>query len=567
MFRAIYDSAWHHPILFWLAGAPVLVWLARAAGRAAPPGERWLAWAALVFQIEILLDAWLTAGTLNPVAGSALGGVLAIAFVVLGDLRFFLLLERFARPGVPLGSVLGVAAALSLVVPVASLPARSLWPGNVRALFLSYELAFAAFACAMRWWWLPRRVRGWEGRAGPAPSAAVVGWLERLCLFEIVQYVAWASADIVLLLGGEVGFLLRLVPNVLYYVAFVPFAWLTAPAELRARAGTSTGARARGVGVALVFLAPLAASCRADPPASGRAHGAVSATAAAPSASAGAAASAAAGVAASAARTATTPRGPTLDFLRDGKLAARLDRTELEARAGAETVRLHDPEYGRDKIYRAVPLAPALGAAFEAEPTALAREHFVLRALDGYTVSAEGAHLLEPGGFIAVADAEVAGWEPVGPARASPGPYYIVWREPSQRDGKKYPRPWQLASIEIAAFEAIFPHTIPAGEREGSPARRGFALFRADCLRCHAVNQEGGRVGPDLNVPQNILEYRPEPQIRAFIRDPRTFRYSSMPAHPDLRERDLDDIVAYLRAMKARKHDPLATSPASAPGR
>ena len=167
-----------------------------------------------------------------------------------------------------------------------------------------------------------------------------------------------------------------------------------------------------------------------------------------------------------------------------------------------------------------------------------------------------GERLLEAGAFLAVRDLDRPGWEPIGPQRANPGPAYLIWREPSQVDLETHPRPWQLAVIEIARFEAVFPHTAPTGEPEGSPARRGYAIFTDLCIRCHAVNREGGRVGPELNVPQNITEYRPEAQIRAYIRNPLTFRYTAMPAHPNLGDGDLDGLVAYLRAMAQRKHDP-----------
>jgi cytochrome c1 len=69
------------------------------------------------------------------------------------------------------------------------------------------------------------------------------------------------------------------------------------------------------------------------------------------------------------------------------------------------------------------------------------------------------------------------------------------------------------------------------------------------------VNREGGRVGPELNVPQSIIEYRPEAQIRAYIKNPQSFRYGNMPAHPSMTDAELDDLVAYFRAMKDRKHD------------
>jgi len=105
-------------------------------------------------------------------------------------------------------------------------------------------------------------------------------------------------------------------------------------------------------------------------------------------------------------------------------------------------------------------------------------------------------------------------------------------------------------------FERRHPHTVPLGTAEGSAARRGFALFRRECIMCHAINDEGGKVGPELNVPQSIVEYRPVAQIKAYVRDPSTFRYTTMPAHTHLSDADLDDLIAYFRAMSERKHDP-----------
>jgi mono/diheme cytochrome c family protein len=116
--------------------------------------------------------------------------------------------------------------------------------------------------------------------------------------------------------------------------------------------------------------------------------------------------------------------------------------------------------------------------------------------------------------------------------------------------------------IEVTRFEAAFPHTVPTGEAADSPAMRGFAVFARECVRCHAVNREGGRVGPELNVPQSIVEYRPEAQVRAYIQNPLAFRYGNMPAHPHLTAGDLDGLIAYFRAMSTRKHDPDAARPA-----
>ena len=71
---------------------------------------------------------------------------------------------------------------------------------------------------------------------------------------------------------------------------------------------------------------------------------------------------------------------------------------------------------------------------------------------------------------------------------------------------------------------------------------------------------QGGRVGPDLNVPRSIVEYRPIAQIKAYVKNPASFRYTSMPAHPGLSEADLDALIAYFSAMRARKQDPRSGS-------
>jgi cytochrome c1 len=45
-------------------------------------------------------------------------------------------------------------------------------------------------------------------------------------------------------------------------------------------------------------------------------------------------------------------------------------------------------------------------------------------------------------------------------------------------------------------------------------------------------------------------------QVKAYIRNPATFRYGAMPSHEHLTSDDLDALIAYFQAMKDRKHDP-----------
>jgi mono/diheme cytochrome c family protein len=245
----------------------------------------------------------------------------------------------------------------------------------------------------------------------------------------------------------------------------------------------------------------------------------------------------------------------TLTFVDEGKAPVTIGLKALTQQIPADEVRGWDPYYKKEKRFRALPLKRVLALGFPHKPS-LADEELIFRASDGYAAYFRGALAMEEGAYVAFEDLDIAGWEPIGPQHANPAPFYLVWSKPEQADLEKYPRPWQLAKIEVVRFEVAYPHTKPGDVGPGEPAMLGYGVFRERCFKCHAVNREGGRVGPDLNVPRNILEYRPEEQVRAYVRDPSAFRYGNMPPHPDLTDGQLDALVAYFRAMKERKHDP-----------
>lgn len=250
-----------------------------------------------------------------------------------------------------------------------------------------------------------------------------------------------------------------------------------------------------------------------------------------------------------------------LHFLRPGAAPVVLDAAALAARCGVATIALDDPYYGSRKTFRACPLAAVLALGFGAPVESFAGQTVFFRARDGYAKPAPAALLAEPGGYLALADLDHArgddpGWQPIDRKQVDPGPFYVVWTGAAQADTHRYPWPYQLVEIELAPIERLYPHIAPSGLAAGAPAWAGYALFTGQCIACHAINREGGTVGPELNVPRSIVEYRPAEQIKAYIRDPQSFRYTSMPPHPALSDVDLDALVAYFEAMRERKHDP-----------
>lgn len=248
----------------------------------------------------------------------------------------------------------------------------------------------------------------------------------------------------------------------------------------------------------------------------------------------------------------------SLRFLQPGQAERVVTDSQLRAACEASVVAVDDPYYRDRKRFRAWSFGCVLEQGLGALSPVFAEQEVLLRALDGYTRATRGAVLTEPGAYLAFSDADRAGggFDPIDFREADPAPYFLIWKGAGERNTVRYPWPYQLATIEVVRIEERFPHLVPTGAADGSLPRRGFAVFRESCLQCHAINGEGGRVGPELNVPQSIVDYRPEAQLRAFIRDPQAFRYTQMPANPHLSDADLDALIAYLRHMSGHKYDP-----------
>jgi hypothetical protein len=213
---------------------PALVWL--AAFLFVPIYFRRQTFAmffAAFFTLEIVADAYVSANAPLRVPAVVSWPHLqwvAIAFVILGDFRYFLAIERTIQgPETPVGvgglRVWVTAVALAFIVPVLSVIPQKVWPdvfSNLRMTFLLYEVMFLILALVLRFIVLPRRLHD--------ASAATKRYALRLTEFEIVQYALWASADVVITwIHEDAGFLLRWIPNLMYYVAFVPFATMTMP--------------------------------------------------------------------------------------------------------------------------------------------------------------------------------------------------------------------------------------------------------------------------------------------------------------------------------------------------
>ena len=499
MLQQIYDGAAHLPGVTLLS----VTLLFLIMGRKLP----FMVCFCMFFGWLIALDAWCN-GAWSPIP-EASRGPFEVFFVMVGDWRYFLLVERysgkrFAAPG------WARSIAFAFIAPVVGLITIKTHPSlDPRITYLVYEITFILIPLAILMFVLPRR-------RGTDPEDA--SFLKSLTYFELLQYGLWIIADVLLYLGLSWALNIRLLANVFYYALFVPYAWWRTPQSPAFRQRVMVPVSALTIAAMVLSFTPAMRHPKS-------------------------------------ASAASAPASASLSFMEGGKQVRSVSLSPFSKTLKVEEVAAFDPYYQHNKRWRAVSIEQLMQAGFKREPSTLVDDEFVLRAQDGFAAYFPGRRLLEGGAYVAIADFDQPDWEPIGPRKDNPGPFYLVWAKPDQLDLETHARPWQMASIEIVEFDNQFPHVRPAGPAIPQSALRGFETFRVQCLPCHAINRSGGRIGPELNVPRNILEYRDPSVVEAFIKNPLEFRYTVMPAHPNMTDSDLQDLIAYFRVMKTQKND------------
>lgn len=246
------------------------------------------------------------------------------------------------------------------------------------------------------------------------------------------------------------------------------------------------------------------------------------------------------------------PDDPVLT-LRAGERVVSIPRSRLQAELKARRLTVYHPDYGREMDYLAYPLAAVFALAGVSDGAG-ERMTWVFHCLDGYTDPVDAAALPELDLYLAVGENGVPGlWTPVtaGKEHNDPGPFLMVSTTGSRAGGFTWP--YAVTEVRRLRFEERYADVIPRGVAADSPAARGFALFERLCLRCHSINLQGGTVGPELNIPLNITEYRDEAFLTAWIRDPGRFRARSRMPTLGLADEEIADLLAYLGHMKGFK--------------
>lgn len=250
----------------------------------------------------------------------------------------------------------------------------------------------------------------------------------------------------------------------------------------------------------------------------------------------------------------------SLAFARRGETLARLDRADLDAVAGARTLRVFEPYEGREVEFRVWPLAEVLDAVNG--PDWRGEDELLFTCRDGYQPSVPVARLLSHDAYLAFErvaspDFAIDKRESGRVQRIPLAPYYVVWDnldDETLRRDHDYGWPYQVVGIESIDAAEHYPAMAPPPESDAQ-VQAGFRDFRIHCSRCHALNGAGGAIGPELNTPAQPAGARDPEWLRRWIDDPAAFAATTRmpalnPALPD-RAETLDGIVAYLQAMAA----------------
>ena len=229
---------------------------------------------------------------------------------------------------------------------------------------------------------------------------------------------------------------------------------------------------------------------------------------------------------------------------------------ELKAKLPVFEVTTNDPVYKSTKTFKGFLLKDILNLIGPL-PTVVDEISFV--AKDGYSPSISVSEGLSSISYVTFAEKNRKNnWQLIkqGKKMLNPGPFYLVWKD-EEKVPEYFPRPYQLIRIELIEFKTLYRSIYPEGLAQKENEKKGFVIFKNNCVKCHSLNGAGGTLGPELNYPKNVTEYWNLSEMRTYLKNPSAFRLRAvMPSFDKLDEPSVDYLIKYLTFMKDHKEPP-----------
>jgi mono/diheme cytochrome c family protein len=252
---------------------------------------------------------------------------------------------------------------------------------------------------------------------------------------------------------------------------------------------------------------------------------------------------------------------PSLTLRKTNTIIKTLGVNELmQLKDSATSLTVDNPTDSKVKIYQGILLTALLEQVFGSNWQQFNAVKF--SSQDGYQPVIPSANITAHTGMVATGEHGRHGFSLLPRKNGEaidPGAFFLVWENINDTNAKKdawLSWPWQLVGIELTSLEREYPHSAPP-ETASEAVNQGFLAFRQHCIKCHAINGDGGDVGPELNYPVNVTEYWQPTWLARFIANPQSIRANSkmLSFYRDVENRPvlIESIIAYLKSMVSKK--------------
>lgn len=236
----------------------------------------------------------------------------------------------------------------------------------------------------------------------------------------------------------------------------------------------------------------------------------------------------------------------------------KLDLLDLQAKnkLGKDTVVtiVNDPVYHKEKKYKAVNASLLIKNEIDLTKIDTKNTKIVFECIDGYKPEMPLDFFLGANPYLAFEDVDApkgTKWETIfkDGNEMNASPFYIVYESVSEKD-TRYKWPYNLVKMYLKPLDKSKKDLFPINNKK---VESGYTLFQNQCITCHAINDIGGTMGPELNYPKSVTEYWKENELVDYIVNPASFRNKVKMPTLGLTKQQSQEIVDYLKYMSENK--------------
>ncbi|WP_251879965.1 c-type cytochrome [Grimontia kaedaensis] len=223
---------------------------------------------------------------------------------------------------------------------------------------------------------------------------------------------------------------------------------------------------------------------------------------------------------------------------------------QMQASAAQRSLSFQSPVYNKPMTYEALSfkdVASLAGVDFSKV------EEIKFVALDGFVATWTKGTTKSPLVVVTGEQGTEGKFTDIGEGKETlnPGPFYVMTTDPKEYNNWIWP--FQVYKIAFN-YQAPKPDYYPTGAEDLPIIMAGYNAFKSTCISCHSINLEGGDIGPELNIPKNITEYRDIEYLKAFIKNPNSYRAKSrMLKFEHLSDQQLNELIEYMAYMGSLK--------------